>query len=76
MYPSRCRQDLLSDKAGVERWAGLLSEALTEILVDENAVSMSGARVKNARRQWGRILKSVPDLPGIIFYSDTLVSGR
>ena len=37
------RQDLLSDKAGVERWAGLLSEALTEILVDETLYQCLGS---------------------------------
>ncbi len=37
------RQDLLSDKAGVERWSGLLSEALTEILVDETLYQCLGS---------------------------------
>ena len=36
------RQDLLSDKAGVERWAGLLSEALSEILADETLYELRG----------------------------------
>ena len=37
------RQDLLNDKAGVERWARLLSEALTEILLDEALYQCSGS---------------------------------
>ena len=40
------RQDLLSDKTGVERWAGLLSEALTEILADEALYELRGQSKK------------------------------
>lgn len=29
------RQDLLHDQAGVERWSGILADALTEVLADE-----------------------------------------
>lgn len=29
------RQDLLDDQAGVERWSGILADALTEVLADE-----------------------------------------
>ena len=41
------RQDLLSDKTGVERWAGLLSEALSEILADKALYELRGQSKKS-----------------------------